>query len=281
MSCLDCQENFYLVPFAQPWWSPRQRCLPCPFGASCVRDNSTTLFTGFRAETIVLNKYRWRLSAHAPETYECKTSGDEESIWTTPCLGGASAGVDGQGYCVEGHWGPLCELCNQTTTGEGSLNWTLWTRRGEQPPRKYFSESLAHCVDCPDMGERLSLLSGLAFAALLAFGVTILVLYKMRPPDYWRRLVMSGRRMVLLASSHALVPKLKILLALYQSIAAIPDVYNVRLSPFYYESTAAVDSFNINWDLLVFPGSCLQVGDSTLLTPYSLLRSLLLLCSLL
>ena len=231
-------------------------------GAECVRNalttnkrqladvnvNGTATFKGFTAANIVLKKSRWRLSPESPETSQCKTSSREASIWKTPCLGGPSAGLEGQGYCVEGHYGPLCELCNQSeseSTGK----------------RKYFNNDLAHCIECPDPQNRAALLAVAITIVLLVVALIGFVLYKMKPPEYWREAINSGRRAVLIAGNYALMPKAKILIALHQSIAAIPDVYRVLLSPWYYEKTEAVsDPFNINWDTLVVPGSCLKLG---------------------
>ena len=170
-------------------------------------------------------------------------------MWKTPCLGGSSPGVDGQGYCVKGHYGPLCELCNQSESPESNGN------------RKYFSNDLAHCIECPDPQNRAILLAVVITIALIFIGVIAFILYKMKTPEYWRELINRGRRAVLLAGNYALMPKAKILMALHQSIAAIPDVYSVLLSPWYYEKTEPVsDPFNINWDTLVVPGSCLKLG---------------------
>ena len=32
-------------------------------------------------------------------------------LGTTPCVGGSSPGVDGEGYCRDGHRGALCAAC--------------------------------------------------------------------------------------------------------------------------------------------------------------------------
>ena len=250
-SCLECQENFYLVPSPELGWSPRQRCLPCPSGASCVRaplhyevDGFLDDDAFFNADDIRLKWSRWRLSPHSPVISQCKTSADMSS---TPCIGGSSAGHDGQGYCAVGHYGPLCELCNQTTVAGGKA--------------RFFSEDAAHCIDCPVLKEQAIYLASIGGGLLLIVGATVIFLYKLRPHDNWRALVVYGRRIVLLAQSHAFIPKLKILVSVYQTIAAIPTVYNVQLSPWYHEQMQVLDWFSIHWDSLVVPGSCLQIGE--------------------
>ena len=195
---------------------------------------------------IILDKNRWRLSQYSPNTEKCRASKIKASTWRTPCIGGPSAGNDGQGYCAEGHFGPLCELCNQSASELG------------QGRRKYFSEEVARCVDCPDVQDRITIATTLTLVVLVLISAFVWFLYKMSPPESLRGVVTVGRRAVLLAGSHALIPKLKLLMALYQSIMALPAVYNVRLSPWYYEQTAPLDYFNIRWDLLVVPGACLN-----------------------
>ena len=56
------------------------------------------------------------------------SSGDMEA-----CRGGTSAEEEGQGYCIDGHRGPLCQTCDQVSSS----------------PR-YFDKVLGICADCPD-----------------------------------------------------------------------------------------------------------------------------------
>ena len=208
-----------------------------------MRGKRTALFEGFTHNSLIIDEAKWRLSPYSPTVSDCRTSTRNASSWKSPCLGGQSPGVDGQGYCAEGHYGPLCELCNQT----------------DDSTRKYFNENLARCDTCPSVQGRATLLIIIAAALLIIVGLAVLILYKMRPPEFWRDVVNSGRRAVVRAGSHALVPKLKILLALHQSLAAIPGVYNILLSPWYYEQTQPIsEPANINWDVLVVPGECLK-----------------------
>eukprot|EP00965_Chrysotila_dentata_P122275 4042172-Pleurochrysis_carterae.AAC.1 len=43
--------------------------------------------------------------------YACR----EGSSGWTPCAGGGDAGGDGDGYCAQGHVGPLCEVRRRCT----------------------------------------------------------------------------------------------------------------------------------------------------------------------
>lgn len=217
-----------------------------------MRDGGADAFEGFTLNTIVVLPHYWRLDAFSRRTYACKGASmssvqADGSLWTTPCVGGVEAGHDGQGYCAEGHWGPLCELCNQTL-GNGT--------------RRYFNDELARCTDCPDVGERATLLAVVLFGALLVLGVSAFILYRVYCPGSLRGMVYTARRAILLANNQALLPKLKILIALYQSVAALPTVYDIRLSQWYYERTRTLLWFNIEWDSLVVPGACLEFSAS-------------------
>ena len=61
---------------------------------------------GFTTETLVIKEGFWRHSTQTLETWRCKASPD--GGWS-PCRGGPDAGGDGDGYCINGTTGPLCD----------------------------------------------------------------------------------------------------------------------------------------------------------------------------
>ena len=54
---------------------------------------------------------------------------DRSSDFTSSCIGGADAGVNGNGYCAPGIVGPKCEACAS--------------------PGEYFDDEYTSCVACP------------------------------------------------------------------------------------------------------------------------------------
>ena len=252
VSCDRCAETYYLDPTAPACTSVQcdtQRCAPCPPGTRCVRENVTASFEGFELEQVFVERQHWRLAALSPRTYVCSSAPSTLSTGpTTPCLGGNDAGEDGKGYCAEGHEGPRCELCVQNVSES----------------RRYFDSEQARCVACPSVRDRATIVGAAVGGVVLLIALIVLFLYKLQPPGSLRGLVYSLRRIALLAKNHGLTPKLKILIALYQSIAAIPTVYDIHLSPWYFEQTRLLTWFNINWDVLVVPGACLEFDYSWL-----------------
>ena len=67
----------------------------CPANSSLAAVNLTAGF--------------WRISDAATTASVCPISKEEPQ----PCAGGMNAGVDGEGYCSEGYYGPLCRLCTE------------------------------------------------------------------------------------------------------------------------------------------------------------------------
>ena len=96
--CTICAENFYLLAgplgHAVLIAAPDQHCLDCPEHASCP--SSTAL------ETIVVDAGHWRLSNASRVITKCEGRNADAR-----CLGGASSGVDGDGYCAPLYTGPV------------------------------------------------------------------------------------------------------------------------------------------------------------------------------
>ena len=76
----------------------------------------------------MLRNARWRLSPSSRVISTC-INGKAG----TACRGGTSAEEERQGYCIDGHRGPLCQTCDQVSSS----------------PR-YFDKVLGICADCPD-----------------------------------------------------------------------------------------------------------------------------------
>ena len=230
--CDGCISTYYLVPDAASA-SPTERCAPCPAGASCDYNSSglSGSLGGFTLANIILDQHYWRISPTARTMSRCVESADRVSA----CRGGRTGGDEGGSYCVDGHHGPRCQLCSNASF--------------------YFDDDVGLCEECPRAGDMWRIagtcMGMLALAALL-FG--LLHLHRFRWLMTWMR------RFTIKAGSHALIPKLKLLIAFYQSAVAIPRVYDVALPPEYYQWMRLITVFDINWDFLVVPGACLPGG---------------------
>ena len=205
--CDQCLRGNYRDPYGVANASANQlaRCRPCLDGATC--ENGVTLAShnvsyGF-----------WRLSESARKITECHKVTRPDMSVVSSCRGGVSVGNNGSGYCEPGHHGPLCELCDE--------------------PEMYFRRDQARCISCPRVQSVMTVLLG-GFGFLVVLGALLaLILYK--PPRGARALSTTLHRAWIKMSSYALLPKLKILIALYQMVVAIPTVYDVALPPEYYE----------------------------------------------
>ena len=181
-SCDSCQRDYYLLP--QEKRNASIECLPCLENAKC-RANVTL-------ETIELDERWWRLGPHSKDLHKCAKN-DETGF--TPCRGGKEAGVGGSSYCVEGHTGPICQLCLQ--------------------PSAWFNPQSSTCEECPAAGDTIGLLVGMVggvLGLLAALGLALHYASRRSSNAMMLRngLVLCARRMHQLATAVSLVPKLKV-----------------------------------------------------------------------
>ena len=238
-------DTIIILPNGTKWVRPEDQCLICNRGDAEQRDldcsdRNATL------STLKLNANRWRISPDSRTIYNCTYIMKDGEI-VTPCLGGSYAGVDGNGYRKPGYHGPQCKLCNNTYLISNGLR-----SRGS-----YFNAAYAECIECPETTMVVGvILGGIALFALCAIAL-IYVLY--HAPPCCRSLGVFVRRIGLKAGSYALMPKFKILIALYQIVIEIPTVYEVDLPDEYYEWMSFLTGFMsfFAWDDLTIPGSCM------------------------
>ena len=265
ISCDQCNRGFFLDPstwngFAETWTSNSSanrlaNCGLCLSHATCEN--------GAMLATVNVTYGHWRLTSTSRHIVECHVN----DAGVSSCMGGAEVGEDGAGYCEPGHHGPLCELCDE--------------------PGYYFVADHARCVECPEVDNVVGFAMSLAaFSALIAMAVLILFY---RPPKAFLCMSKYLHLIILKAQSYALLPKLKILFALYQIVVFIPSVYEVSLPEEYYRWMKAFVVFSLDWDEVVVPGACLPGGFSSRLilrgiipliimiaaVPVSVVRSLL------
>jgi hypothetical protein len=201
VACNICLRGYYRDPQApnNSLANQRANCELCLDGATCDADDVDLT-------TLNVSVGHWRLAPLARTISECHVN----NAGVSSCLGGTSAGVDGRGYCSPGHHGPLCELCDDA----------------QLAAKTYYRRDAARCVKCPDVPNVLSIAIGVI--GLVVLGVAVIALLVLYPPAALRNLSVVLRRVYLKSKSFALMPKLKIIIALYQMLLAIPTVYDLR-----------------------------------------------------
>ena len=186
-SCDSCKEYYYLPPQEKKntaVGTASVECLLCLDNAKC--SPNVTL------ETIELDERWWRLGPRSQDLHRCDQN-DETKF--TPCSGGNQPGANGSGYCHDGYKGPLCRLCTNDT--------------------KWYNPQSSKCEECPQPGNTIGLLVGIAGGVLLLLTVLVLALKhaSQRSSHVMRArngLVLCARRMHHLATAVSLVPKFKV-----------------------------------------------------------------------
>ena len=232
-ACSFCKEDFYRQPREN---QTQADCRPCLKGGTCADNTSLA--------QVQVHHTHWRLHQHSKSIYPCHTSGNH-----SPCHGGSLAGLDGAGYCQAGHYGPLCELCEHDN-GASDDEVTLF----------YFNRLAAQCTECPP-ATNLVLIGGGVVAGLATLAVLAPLTYQHLSNGAKDRVSRAGALLVARLRSIDVVPRVKQLFAFYQTVSAIPQVYNVRMPAVYTEWTSSITGvFDLDWSNIAVPGSCLTGG---------------------
>ena len=159
---------------------PATDCIPCPSDTPALncQSNATT-------ESLNVSEGYWRLTETSLEAVECAIPSDKAS----PCKGGTDVGTEGSGYCIEGHSGPRCELCTNSS--------------------QYFSDGA--CVDCPEASVRVWFTIGIIFAAFLFVAAAIAVGHLV--PKLGDMTLLWGHYLLERTTSLALIPKAKLVVS--------------------------------------------------------------------
>ena len=233
--CDSCQASYYsLNVTAVGSNGTRIECKACLVDAHCP--------VGTSLGSVQLNRGRWRLSGLARQTYSCRQHTDKDGTIVTPCRGNATAGEDGNGYCEAGHYGPRCVLC-----------------RDHDGARRYLSDSSNQCKNCPDVGSAV-LIAFVVIAAVLLLVAAALLWLSRSPARFARRARMTYDWLRFRVAGVAIMPKLKILIAFYQSVVVIPEVYNVVLPDRFTNWLSFISWIQLQWTEFIVPGNCLSGG---------------------
>ena len=167
-----CAKGFYRrhehLPVTECIACGRLRGINCPLNATL--------------ETLRVVRGYWRLSSTSLEARRCVGSELD-----SPCVGGTDLGIEGEGYCRDGHKGPRCELCTNTS--------------------QYYSQG--SCFDCPEVVYSSSLFISI-FVGMLAAVLGIPVAAARYTPRSYRAVTHFATRSGAWVSYLALIPKLKL-----------------------------------------------------------------------
>ena len=148
-SCPFCVEGYYPVDTND---NGEPQCRRCPDHTKCIANTSV--------ETMELLDGFWRASRSTDSIVQCR----RYSGWSR-CMGGISAGEEGDGYCQAGFAGPECELCADV---DGKLMHRVGTSRCEP----CFSES---STPTARTAAAIGKLIGACLAVALLVGALVLV----------------------------------------------------------------------------------------------------------
>ena len=246
--CTTCKAEYYSTFRAGA--TDNFTCSPCLYGAVCPAN------TELRSVTLLRGS--WRLSPFSSAVYRCGCGADlagrdcelkavveldgvdEDSV----CIGGSDGGEDGDGYCAAGHRGPLCRVCVKENAS---------SVEGEAMSARYFDAALGRCRDCP-LSRDAQL--GLTAAVIIGVGIFAALAYQAwtRPPSHssglMRAVHVRAHRVANAIAALALTPKLKLLIAFYQSATAVPKVYVVSLPDEINDLLSSFSWIRLDWTSL-------------------------------
>lgn len=228
--CSFCFANYYSeVPSANG--SAALNCAACPGSATCAPN--TTL------ATLNLTRNHWRLSPRSRQITAC-----EQGAEGSACAGGTSSGIEGDGYCLPGHRGPRCQICDQSAR------------------KQFFNVRRGICSDCPPLDLSFPLIGIVSVVALLLSGVLYWIARSGSHSSHCMAVVtLSMNRVWRRIKDLALMAKLKILIVYLQIVLDVPETYGVELPPTYRRIMRdALAWIDLDWTRLVVPGECLSGG---------------------
>ena len=170
-----------------------RECEACPEGATCP--------TNVYLASLHLEAAHWRLGPNTTGVRRCSIADNENK--TSPCIGGANAGVDGAGYCREGHSGPLCERCQQGFS---------------------FIKAEGQCMLCPESGDIVGQVFTIG-AIIIAIIIAVLALYRLTHAHTLPTMQRASRWFLGVAVALNPTAKLKIVFAFIQIISMLPTIY--------------------------------------------------------
>ena len=235
-ACSWCKEGHYSLP-AFGLSADEASCAPCPQEGFLCPENSTL-------STIELERGYWRMSPTVQEASACIVRlVDNRTV--SACAGGRTDN-EGSSNCVQGHQGPLCQVC------EGS--------------HLHFDDSAGLCTECPTLLGRISIGAvavGVLILAVILLGSLAMLIFRNRAVGAIRDIALSIRRLVSKVRNLHLMPRVKLLIMFYQIVVAMPQVYGVSMPQWYSKAMNTFAWFDLDWTNYLFPGACISGGFRT------------------
>ena len=182
--CNFCQEGFYMIENATNlsvsnlFAEPTKFCKQCPQDTTCTEN--TSIFN------MKIKNGFWRASNRTTKIYKCDYGPSCDHKDST----------DYSKYCLDGHEGPLCRLCEKKNM--------------------YFHEQEGLCIECSSTGS-------ITIVAFIAF-ISVLVLLLLG----WF-LVQRFDNLVEFLLSLSIIAKAKILIGFIQILSSFANIYGAEL----------------------------------------------------
>jgi hypothetical protein len=201
----------------------------------CAQPDGVVCGSGTHLATWTLEPGRWRLSPSSTDILRCEREASNDG--SSRCIGGT---IEAQGssddLCMEGHAGPMCMLCVATN---------------ESQHASYFDRAKRRCTDCPsDTGARTGALVGAAAGIVLLVYVLGWSWRRGLWCSWWKKEAKDTsrcqkllRKMILFVKvvikvmDRTATPRFKILIAFYQAVILLPDLYGIEMPSDYCEAS--------------------------------------------
>lgn len=205
-------------------------CVPCPPEAPCEFAAQITL------ADLDLQPNHWRLSERTTDIVQCLPDmAYATANFRTPCVGGNFSG----GYCLPQMTGPRCSVC--------------------LAPGFYLDKVTATCRPCVLKGANTLLVPIGVVTGILCLLYPLFRLWRETRRDKWDTIFVAVYfdAFKQIVSRLGLVSKAKALVAFYQVVSEMPEVFDVPLPAEYLEIMSnTFGLFSFDWLYLFGPPEC-------------------------
>ena len=183
--CTSCLPGFFKLPesdsvdYTYNAGFSYNTCVACPASATCA--------VGATLESLDLRAGHWRFGSRSQDIRTCDRVGNESNGGWSPCRGGDDAGELGDGHCMPGHQGPLCQVCSNSS--------------------HYYRGDQAMCVECLSTSDVI--LNMLLFIGVLALVLAFWCL--LRLTSCYRWILRLSARLSSKVQAMSLMPKFKVM----------------------------------------------------------------------
>ena len=201
-----------------------RRCTACSVEMVCTG-------SGLTLASVPLAEHRWRLSNRTDDIHECDV---DDGV--SACDGGS--GGEGASYCVDGHVGPRCAFCSNSS--------------------EYYDAERATCRACGDLTGRA--FQGLA--VLVAVAIVLALLYRalLQAPAQLARINSALSQLAAAMTQFGFQAKFKLAIGFFQVWTVRKSVYGVETPEELSRWLSVFDFLGFDLGVALFPSwACL--GD--------------------